>query len=354
MALRFRRSVKLGKGIKLNVSKGGVGMSLGTTGLRQSFHSTGRGTQTIGIPGTGLSYVKTKNLSGKRSSNNSISQISQNVSQNEAAVAEYNNYVHAITHLHTNTPETTDWQALRAESPPFQPGETGPGEADAQADYQAYQPNFLARLIKPLATKQKKELKQAIKQAKKQDTAAYEKWEKWHDLAQRVLKGEADAYIQAVKENPAFADVIERGVSLGVPNAREVEAELRVKPNDVAPNKKVTLTKTRKVSKQKMGKKDYYKIVKDFVCGYALWVSRALFASLPIESCVIHVTANALNTATGNRQRKVLLSVRIDEQMLNQLNFEHLDPSDAMENFDHHMNHLKTKGFRPVKRLTVK
>ena len=56
MGLRFRKSIKLGKGVKLNLGKKGVGLSFGTKGARVSLNSSGRKTATFGIPGTGLSY----------------------------------------------------------------------------------------------------------------------------------------------------------------------------------------------------------------------------------------------------------------------------------------------------------
>ncbi|MBN1995429.1 MAG: DUF4236 domain-containing protein [Anaerolineae bacterium] len=65
MGFRLQRSIRLGKFIRLNISKSGVGVSAGVPGLRLS---TGpRGTQfSVGIPGTGLSYRK--QLSGKSKS----------------------------------------------------------------------------------------------------------------------------------------------------------------------------------------------------------------------------------------------------------------------------------------------
>lgn len=56
---RFRRSVNLGGGFGVNVTKRGVGVSAGCQGLRRSWHSTGRRTSTVGLPGTGLSWQKT-------------------------------------------------------------------------------------------------------------------------------------------------------------------------------------------------------------------------------------------------------------------------------------------------------
>ena len=55
MGLRFRKSVRICKGVKVNFSKSGASLSLGGRGHSMNFG--GRGTSaTFGIPGTGLSY----------------------------------------------------------------------------------------------------------------------------------------------------------------------------------------------------------------------------------------------------------------------------------------------------------
>ncbi len=55
--LRARRSIKLGPGVKLNVNKRSLGLTAGTRGAHYSVNSKGTRTRTVGLPGTGLSYV---------------------------------------------------------------------------------------------------------------------------------------------------------------------------------------------------------------------------------------------------------------------------------------------------------
>jgi hypothetical protein len=55
-SLRFRRSVKIAPGIRLNFNKRSVGISAGVRGARYSVNSSGRRTRSVGIPGTGLSH----------------------------------------------------------------------------------------------------------------------------------------------------------------------------------------------------------------------------------------------------------------------------------------------------------
>lgn len=57
MGIRFRKSIKLGKGLRLNLSKSGIGFSWGIPGFRVTKTAKGRTRTTLSIPGTGVSYV---------------------------------------------------------------------------------------------------------------------------------------------------------------------------------------------------------------------------------------------------------------------------------------------------------
>ncbi|HEY3763794.1 MAG TPA: DUF4236 domain-containing protein [Gaiellales bacterium] len=58
--LRARRSVRLGPGVKLNLTKRGVSLTAGTRGAHYTVSTTGRRTRTVGLPGTGISYVDSR------------------------------------------------------------------------------------------------------------------------------------------------------------------------------------------------------------------------------------------------------------------------------------------------------
>ena len=58
MGLRFRKSIGLGHGFRINISKSGVGYSWGTRGFRITKTSTGRIRKTYSLYGTGISYVE--------------------------------------------------------------------------------------------------------------------------------------------------------------------------------------------------------------------------------------------------------------------------------------------------------
>ena len=56
MPLRFRRTLKIGPGVKLNFSKSGVSTTVGPKGFHFTFGKRGI-RRSIGIPGTGVSEV---------------------------------------------------------------------------------------------------------------------------------------------------------------------------------------------------------------------------------------------------------------------------------------------------------
>lgn len=64
MGFRFRKSVKIAPGIKLNFNKKSTSVSFGGKGATYTVNSTGKKTASVGIPGTGLYY--TESVGGKK------------------------------------------------------------------------------------------------------------------------------------------------------------------------------------------------------------------------------------------------------------------------------------------------
>lgn len=66
MPWSFRKSIKLGPGVRLNLGKKSASISVGGTGYRYNVSTTGRSTTSINIPGTGISYKDSKGGSSSR------------------------------------------------------------------------------------------------------------------------------------------------------------------------------------------------------------------------------------------------------------------------------------------------
>ena len=85
MGFKFRKSIKIAPGVKLNINKKSIGISAGTRGARVSVNSKGKATTTVGIPGSGLSYSKTTNIGGEKNSrgNNNFESFSAQNQKNK-------------------------------------------------------------------------------------------------------------------------------------------------------------------------------------------------------------------------------------------------------------------------------
>lgn len=62
MGLRFRKSVTLCKGVKLNFGKTCMSVSVGRKGCHKTINTKGQVTTTVGIPGSGIYYTDIKRL----------------------------------------------------------------------------------------------------------------------------------------------------------------------------------------------------------------------------------------------------------------------------------------------------
>ena len=60
MGLRFRKTISIFPGINLNFGKSGISISAGIPGFRKTFHTSGKVTTSVGIPGTGIYHVDVK------------------------------------------------------------------------------------------------------------------------------------------------------------------------------------------------------------------------------------------------------------------------------------------------------
>lgn len=71
MGVRFRRSIRLAPGVRLNVTKTGFGVTAGGKVARYSVHSSGRRTVGLSLPGTGTYYQQS---SGARQDRGTVTQ----------------------------------------------------------------------------------------------------------------------------------------------------------------------------------------------------------------------------------------------------------------------------------------
>lgn len=88
MGLRFRKSMKIAPGVKLNLNKKSAGMTLGGKGINYTVNTKGTRTSSIGLPGTGVYYTDIKhseitNTNNSKKSNYSAKSFSSTESIND-------------------------------------------------------------------------------------------------------------------------------------------------------------------------------------------------------------------------------------------------------------------------------
>lgn len=95
MGLRFRKSIKIAPGIKINFNKKSWGVTFGKRGAHYTINSKGKQTASLGIPGTGLSYTTTSGgKSKKKASPNNPSVSNKRVELiNKSSYHMYNSVV---------------------------------------------------------------------------------------------------------------------------------------------------------------------------------------------------------------------------------------------------------------------
>ena len=326
MGLNFRKSISLGKGLKLNLSKSGPSVSFGKSGFRQSVNLKGQARTTVGIPGTGIYYTKTNNvknlvggLTGKDDSKGKKStkkdtetkstksakaapaakQVNEElIAQSKARVEEFAAGIEALKSVHKQSDGYIDWESVAN------------GAVSGQL-----------RELQP--------------------------------FAQSVLAGDIDAYFRVIEQVGPFDDLLEYGscFEVGTDDPTMLEVEFQVKSNDIIPTEYPDMKASGEITMKSFSKTAYYELVQDYVSSTMLRVARDTFALLPVQRVIIHAVDKVLNPATGNDEEVTIASVKIKRDALVTLNFERIDPSDCLESFESNVKFKKTSGYSPVDRI---
>lgn len=123
MGLRFRKSIQLLPGVKLNIGKSSVGVSLGGKFGGISLNSKTGAHARASLPGTGLSYTTRLGGKNKKSSEKKRelerrlkeSEHLEETKKNELLVQEYETYIDTIRRVHIDCEEPVEWTRITME-----------------------------------------------------------------------------------------------------------------------------------------------------------------------------------------------------------------------------------------------
>lgn len=215
----------------------------------------------------------------------------------------------------------------------------------------------LENTIENLENSRKEKIKENLdKQDEKHKLYLEEKedFDKITNIAKGVLNKDSQSYTYALNLFDPFEDLNDYGSDISFNVSPDIiYVDYYVHSEDVVPkNIKKILRKGAEIKEEPMPISRFNEIYQDYVCSCILRIAKEIFQLLPVvENVQINAKGSIINKATGNYEEKTIVTVKIDRKKLTELNFQLLDPSDSMSNFEHRMDFKKTEGFNPVEDL---
>jgi hypothetical protein len=278
------------------------------------------------------------------------------IEQARLEVETYENRLEVLLSVHKEQGPPWDWPAIAAALPPPCPQKASYHESQAKQRALVLHPEKQQAAGASIQQAQSED-ERAFQEATKAHTEEVAEWEQMKSFARRILAGEHKAFIEALVEFSPLAEISDVGslMHFTVETADLIRCELKVNGTQAIPSEAKTLTATEKVSIKPMPKTRFHEIYQDYVCGCMLRVAREVFAMLPVDTVLITASADILDTRTGQTSEQPVLSAVMPRAAIAGLDFDKLDPSDAVENFLHRGNFKasrKAGAFQPITPLS--
>jgi hypothetical protein len=254
--------------------------------------------------------------------------------QAKLEVETYENQLEVLLSMHKEQGRTWDWLAVLTSVPPVPARRSSFHELQAKQRAVVLRPDR-RQSAEPEIKRARARDDEELTQASNSYATELAEWEKLRALARRLLAGEHRAYIEVLTELSALREIRDLGseVHFTVHDSNLIECVVTVNGEQAIPTEIKILTSTGKLSVKSMPRSRFQEIYADYLCGCVFRAARDVFAVLPVQTLLITACADTLDTKTGKQAQKPVLSVIIPRAALDDLNFDRLDPSDAMENF---------------------
>lgn len=311
MGLRFRKSISLCKGVKLNFGKTGASISVGGKGYRKTINTKGQVTTSFGIPGTGVYYTETTSLNkdkNNRSSNssrteNNYRRNNQTDYMKQNSISSYQLEESADDYWDTNDianiVQDSQIEISRAEVDPLEnPSRVGTkvSISDILNLYTHCDETVDWTEIVISASADELFMEEDI-------------WRFYKNVANKVLDGDIDTYLQVIEQIRPLDDLLSYGgdFEFGTDNPDVMEIEFNVMPEDVLGN----------------GYND--ELLQEYVCACSIRVARDIMALLPVNKVIV----------TAVLENRKLLEVGFDKAVMLGVNFKSGNTGSAIiKNFD--------------------
>lgn len=390
MGIRFRKSIKLAPGIRMNFSGSGVSWTLGPRGASIGIGKRGTYLNT-GIPGTG--FYSRQQLAPSSSGQQSDSQArtlsirvlisddgalsfedAEGNPLSEAYIAaakkqqgdkiktliqqkcdELNAQIESLAeiHHHTSAPLTPQFESPQFDSPePVKPMPKAPG--------------FFCRFFKGCVTKVENKNQMALKE----HAAQVVQWKKQkadfdsaqlsrRQLIDHLVSGDATAIEQYFEE--VLQDIVwprETLVEFSVLEDGSIALDVDLPEIEEMPTKTASVPQRGyRLSVKEMGATRIQKLYMQHVHAVGFRIIGEAFAVSPaVKTVILSAYSQRPNRATGQTGNEYLYSVRTNRDDWTKINFHNLsqiDVVDAFDRFELRRDMTKTGLFRPIEPIHV-
>lgn len=310
MGLRFRKSVTLCKGVKLNFGKTGMSVSVGGKGYHKTINTKGQVTTSVGIPGSGIYYTDTKRLGENRQANTQRNIQNQYYNQNtireSQPVQEYEIYDSIESYLNPQEQNINSGfvkNEVMQEPEERTYNETGTVENVPKLISEDEIRNLYLKSDEPVDWTELLVSTTADDVFMEQD-----KWIFLKGISHRILSGDIDAYLETIEKMRPVEDLLDYGsqFEFGTDSPKSMEVEFQINQhNDMISD--VTNSE----------------LYNEYVAACTIRVARDLFALLPVRYVIVHAQSG----------EKSVLEAKFDKNILQTIDFEHSEAIEIIEMF---------------------
>lgn len=310
MGLRFRKSVTLCKGVKLNFGKTGMSVSVGGKGYHKTINTKGQVTTSVGIPGSGIYYTDTKRLGGNRQVNTQRNVQNQYYNQNtireSQPIQEYE--INDSIESYLNLQEQNINSGFVKNEVIQEPEERINNETETMGNA----PKLISEdEIRNLYLKSDEPVdwtELLISTTADDVFMEQDKWNFLKGISHRILSGDIDAYLETIEKMRPVDDLLDYGsqFEFGTDNPKSMEVEFQINQhNDMISDGTNS------------------ELYNEYVAACTIRVARDLFALLSVRYVIVHAQSGEMS----------VLEAKFDKNTLQTIDFVHEKGTEIIELF---------------------
>lgn len=280
--------------------------------------------------------------------------------ESKSLVHDYKKYIERLHSLHLHEPTPIDWESLAKQAAPEKPDLTAIRTQLAKKQLADFKPTATQKMLGiDVRTRSRLQafLDSAIKLEKSELKAKLERfqadrarWKSMVSLATAVNRQDMEAYLLAAEHFPIFESILRLGssITLSTENQYSIIADFAVYGKEIIPDEKYSLLDNGKLSGYPIGKTEYQDIYQRYVCSALFRIARELFALLPVEEVKLTAFDEIIESSNGHPRHAAIVSSVIDRNTFLALNFDLVDPTNALVKFPTNMDFKSRVGFSAV------